>query len=340
MSNILNPLTGTKVDGSTFTAAECNTVGANFPRCAVNDGQTDLQANASFSGGTTRSFGFVGLTTFGMTCSGTATLSAGAYAITVGAGGFGVSGTGSFAVTVSGASHDLALVTTDGDASLAALAGNVTITSGLDLGIVSGQDITIAPTGTCVVDAGKLTFTGTGYPTRSPAVSFSNVSVRMTQVYEQVSGSAWKMEPSAYHLGPEFEQIVVGAALHSVELWLSPNATYTGFSVDVQGGPTHGGTITWTKPAVTLYEVDMTARSSITKSAATTDTAASTAAYEAIHSFSLTSVSSFRPAPGKRYLLAISGESGSGALIGYRLLNVKASGSVDRTGIDPSCPIY
>lgn len=294
MGNIANPLAGTKVDGSTFTAAECNAVGAALPRCLVNDGQSDLIANASIHGGANKSFAFAGLTTFGLACSGARTESCGAYGLTCAGGltvgcttyaltcsgaatvacaGLTIASSANASIAVSGANRTIALSTADGSVSVTAGGASS------NLNLTAGVDILFAPgfAGGWGGPAGKLVLSGTGWP-QIGSRAFGTYLPPSSPVV--VSGFA----PSVTLPG-RINQSASGGFL-DFYLTLPPGALVGGAVVRVVG--VGSGIPATGKPELSVYSLD-TITGAVTQLGATAvDASGSAAAYVAVHGISAT----------------------------------------------------
>ncbi len=203
MANITRVKPGGWANKEVYTSAQKNLTDERWLRCAVNDGQTDLQANSSFSGGGTRSFGFVALTSFGVTSTGAQSFSA-----------------GSFSFSTSGD-----VVQTCNDFLLDA-SGDVTLDAAGDLDLVSAQDITFNPVGTFGGVASKALFSGTGWPALGSRnlddVQIGSTPIRGTQWVLNADGQAFQStaDVSDYTLFWPF-RLPPGVSIRSAKILLS-----------------------------------------------------------------------------------------------------------------------
>jgi hypothetical protein len=116
-------------------------------------------------------------------------------------------------------------------------------------------------------------------------------------------------------------------------LFLSPNVTYTSFKVRYFGGG--GGThsaLPATKTSFQLFSRNENAAEA-NQSALIVDPSATVGAYESFHL--VTIPCNFRPTSANLYLLEIVSESGANSLAQGEVLDVLASGTVDRYGASP-----
>lgn len=309
MTNIPNPLTGTKSPGQKLFSSEANAIGSDLPRCLVNDGQSDLVANASVNGGTTKSFAFAGLTTFGVTSSGGQTIDCTTYTLT--------------------ASGDV-VINADANYDLVAT-GDVNLTAALDMTIAAGQDLAFSPTGTWGGAVAKLQVTGSGQAVRSPGVAFTDVGIRSTNMgFDPALHSMSTTAMGAYQLGAAAARILF-------ELHLSPSCTYTSFKVRFQGNTS--GTLPAALFNAQIYESTV-GGTSVTLGPLATDPSANNAAYILAKDIAVTLTSSpLRPVASKRYFLYTGGHTGGGAATGSVVFGVKATGVCDRFGAQANEPI-
>ncbi len=313
MANILNPLAGSKVDGATFTAAECNAVGNALPRCLVNDGQSDLVASSSINGGGTKSMAVAGLTTWSETCSGAMSSTCNSYALACAT---------TLTITASGAGA-LTIQTTG--------SGNVAIDSAGNVAISSDGDTTLAPTGDLIAPVAMVLTGAGGHPTRQSAVAFTDVGIRATNMgFDPANHTMSTTAMGAYQLTLTTSKILL-------ELHLSPSCTYTSFKVRMNGSTS--GSLPAVLMNFRVYESTV-GNASVALGPLATDPSASNAAYVADHEVTVTLTSPpLRPVAGKRYFILSGGHTGGGAAGGSVIFGVKASGSCDRLAAQADDPI-
>jgi hypothetical protein len=282
----------------------------------------------------------------------TITGGAGATSITRTLGTITLSGAGGMTVQSSGGNAELkatgasnaASVTTAGGAInvIAAGTGTITVDAGGDLilhadgnasiggdgstTISAGTNVVFAPTGTWGGAANKAALTGAGYPSRA-AQSFTNVGVRWMAQQTIATNTFF------YNInGPG--ELVHGVSTQetiTIELVLSPAATYTSFTVRMRGADT--AALPSTNDAFRIFEQD--AETSTALSSLVVDPATPIATYKSYHDVAVALTTTLRPVAGRRYFMTWRTAGGSGAITAFfaSLVKIGATGATDKFGI-------
>lgn len=294
-----------------------------------------LLSGETFTGAKTINAGAQGLTITGGAGATTIARTVGTVAIS-GAGGASVSsaaaaslaGTGTGTASVTTANGAVA-VTAGGANAVNVSAGggvNVTAGSGAALALAAGGAITFAPGTTWGGAANKAALTGAGYPARA-AQSFSNVGVRWTAQKDTATNTFF------YNVtGPG--ELVHGVSTQetiTIELVLSPAATYTSFTVRMRGADT--AALPATNDAFRIFEQD--AETSTALSSLVVDPATPIATYKSYHDVAVALTTTLRPVAGRRYFMTWRTASGVGAITAFfaSVVKIGATGATDLFGV-------
>lgn len=140
----------------------------------------------------------------------------------------------------------------------------------------------------------------------------------------------WSFGTSAGGALSMLQGSVVAAYAVAWELPQPKDATLTDIVVFLRGAAGHGGVLPTTVPKLTLFAQDYTADSAPTTVATQSDTSASAAAYETLHTIQMTGLTSALLNEGSiRYYVQLEGETGGSAQAGLAVLDIH--GLVDKT---------
>lgn len=287
----------------------------------------------TFAGAKTINAGAQGLTLTGGAGATTITRTVGTVAIS-GAGGASVSsaasaslaGTGTGTASVSTANGAVSISAGGANAVSVSAGAGVSVAAGSALALSAGGAITFAPTTTWGGAANKLALTGAGYAARA-AQSFSNVGVRWSAQKDASTNTFFYNVTSPGDL-------VHGVATQetiTVELVLSPAATYTTFTVRYRGPDV--ASLPGGLDAFRIFESD--AETTTALSALVVDPTAVLATYKGYHDVAVALTTTLRPVSGRRYFMTWRTASGVGAISTFfaSLVKVGATGATDLFGV-------